>query len=131
MLTLSRISYSCLNTLGYSILVRWVYRVAANRYKFLSIMGSFLGIAGFILQFEGMRDLTWPTAVSQLVATLAMTFIRAIVRRRLGQALSTVSALERYELDCELEAYTPLASGALPTNSCRVITASCLLRRSS
>jgi hypothetical protein len=102
MLTSSRISHSRSNTLGYSILVRWIYRVAANRYEFLSIMGSFLGMAGFILQFEGMRDLTWPTAVSQLVATLAMAFIRAIVRRRLGQALSTVSALERHELDCEL-----------------------------
>jgi hypothetical protein len=102
MLTSSRISHSRPNTLGYSILVRWIYRVAANRYEFLSIMGSFLGMAGFILQFEGMRDLTWPTAVSQLVATLAMAFIRAIVRRRLGQALSTVSALERHELDCEL-----------------------------
>jgi hypothetical protein len=50
-----------------------------------------------------MRDLSWPTAVSQLVAILAMALVKALVRRRLGQPLSSVPALDCHELDCELQ----------------------------
>jgi hypothetical protein len=116
MLTSSRISHSRYNPLKYHILTKWICKVAANRYEFLSMFSSFLRMAGFILQFEGMRDLTWPTAVSQLVATLAMAFVRAIVRRRLGQPLSTIPASERHELDCELEACIPRTSEAFLIN---------------
>lgn len=46
-----------------------------------------------------MRGLSYPTAVTQLLAILVMAFIRALVRRRLGNLLSTIPASEGHELD--------------------------------
>jgi hypothetical protein len=79
----------------------WTSVVAASWLEFLSIAGAFLGIAGFIVQLEGLRNLTWPTTVAQILAVLVMAFIRAFVRRRLAEAVSYVPAWENHELDCE------------------------------
>ena len=81
------------------VLPEWVKKIAADRFEFLSIVGASFGVAGFILQFEGMRGLAWPTAVAQLVAILLMALVRAVVRRRLGTDLSTVPAKAEHELD--------------------------------
>jgi hypothetical protein len=65
----------------------------------LTLPAAFMGLSGFVLQFEGLRRLTWPTAVAQLLAILVMALLRAFVRRRLGERPSTIRAPEGYELD--------------------------------
>ncbi|KAI9642631.1 hypothetical protein NHQ30_009436 [Ciborinia camelliae] len=47
----------------------------------LCLFGTFSGIVGFILQFEGFRGISWACSIAQLVATLIMTVVRALVRR--------------------------------------------------
>ncbi|KAF2869583.1 hypothetical protein BDV95DRAFT_105006 [Massariosphaeria phaeospora] len=74
-------------------------QLAANRYELVTICGSFLSVVGFILQFEGLRGLTWPTAVAQIGSILVMALIRAFLRRHLGDRPSTLAAKEDYELD--------------------------------
>lgn len=65
----------------------------------LTIAGVFFGSAGFIAQFVGLRGLSWPCSISQLVATLIMALLRAGVRRRLGKIPLFCPAFSQYELD--------------------------------
>jgi hypothetical protein len=81
---------------------KWSVMIAEKRYEFLAVSASLLGLLGFIMQFEGLRGLNWPTAVSQLLAILAVALIRAIVRRRLGEGPSAIRAHAGHELDCML-----------------------------
>jgi hypothetical protein len=81
---------------------RWLHSIAANKFEFFTVCASILGLVGFILQFEGLRGLAWPTAVSQLLAIFLVALMRAIIRRRLGKEPSTVPAQEGYEADCKL-----------------------------
>lgn len=77
----------------------WMHRIATEKFELLAILAALFGMAGFILQFEGLRGLAWPTAVAQLVAILFMALVRAVVRRRLGTPLSTIPATAGHELD--------------------------------
>ncbi|KAF2728108.1 hypothetical protein EJ04DRAFT_592429 [Polyplosphaeria fusca] len=79
---------------------KWIEKIVANKYEFVTIWASLFGLIGFMLQFEGLRGLTWPTAVSQLLAIFVVALIRAIVRRRLGKSPSAVRAHGGHELDC-------------------------------
>jgi hypothetical protein len=74
-------------------------KFAANKYELVTVCATLLGLVGFILQFEGLRGLTWATAVAQLVSIIAMALIRAFIRRRLSERVSTVKVLEGPELD--------------------------------
>jgi hypothetical protein len=94
-LTSSRIRHDPWNA-SMPIKLKWV---AANKFELVTIIAALLGLAGFILQFEGLRGLAWPTAVTQLLAIFIMAFIRALIRRRLGEHLSTIPASEGHELD--------------------------------
>ena len=49
----------------------------------LTIVAVVISLAGFVLQFVGLRALTWHVTIAQLVATGAMTGLRAMVRRNL------------------------------------------------
>lgn len=82
-----------------SFIPNWLFQLAANKYELLTTCASLLGIVGFILQFEGLRSLAWPTAVAQLGAIFVMALIRALIRRRLGDPPAYFPALEGYELD--------------------------------
>lgn len=81
---------------------KWAGKIAEKRYEFLAVSASLLGLLGFMMQFEGLRGLNWPTAVSQLLAILAVALIRAIVRRHLGEGPSAIRAHAGHELDCML-----------------------------
>ncbi|KAF1829329.1 hypothetical protein BDW02DRAFT_510211 [Decorospora gaudefroyi] len=83
-------------------LPQWIRGFAANHYEFLTICASVLGLVGFILQFEGLRGLAWPTAVSQLGAILLVALLRAFIRRRLGKNPKAVKAIAGHELDCKV-----------------------------
>ncbi|KAF2114543.1 hypothetical protein BDV96DRAFT_577029 [Lophiotrema nucula] len=74
-------------------------RFATNLYELSTVGGAAIGIVGFILQFEGLRGLPWPTAVAQLFGIVLMALIRAFVRRRLGERCFTHTALDGYELE--------------------------------
>ena len=49
----------------------------------LTMVAVITSVAGFVLQFVGLRALTWQVTIAQLVATGAMTGLRAMVRRNL------------------------------------------------
>ena len=49
----------------------------------LTMVAVVISLAGFVLQFVGLRALTWQVTIAQLVATGAMTGLRAMVRRNL------------------------------------------------
>ncbi|KAG0135861.1 hypothetical protein HOY82DRAFT_628660 [Tuber indicum] len=51
----------------------------------LATAGSFVCIAGFVIQFVGIRALHWSASIAQLVATLIMTAARTWVRRKMSE----------------------------------------------
>jgi hypothetical protein len=62
-------------------------------------MGAISGGIGFVVQFMGLRGLSWPCSISQLGAILFMALARAIMRRRLARPPFFCPALPKYELD--------------------------------
>lgn len=52
----------------------------------LTTIGSVVTVIGFILQFVGLRSMTWSASISQLVATIIMVILRAYVRRGLSKS---------------------------------------------
>ena len=50
----------------------------------LTIVGSFISLAGFVTQFVGIRALHWSAPIAQLVVTLAMTAARTWIRRNMS-----------------------------------------------
>ncbi|KAJ4344391.1 uncharacterized protein N0V89_012131 [Didymosphaeria variabile] len=99
LLTSSRLDHEKWKELWGMIIPEWVTRFAGNQYEFLTICASVLGLVGFILQFEGLRGLAWPTAVAQLGAIFLAALLRAIIRRRLGESPVAISAFAGHELD--------------------------------
>ncbi|CAZ86102.1 unnamed protein product [Tuber melanosporum] len=51
----------------------------------LTIAGAFIGIAGFVVQFVGIRALHWSASIAQLVVTLTMTTVRTWIRRKMSK----------------------------------------------
>ena len=50
---------------------------------YLTVLAVTVSLAGFVLQFIGLRALSWHVTIAQLVATGAMTGLRAALRRNL------------------------------------------------
>lgn len=69
-------------------------------WKGLTVVGVIASGVGFIAQFFGLRGLTFPCSIAQLLAILVMALIRAGIRRRLGRVLAHFSLVPKYELDC-------------------------------
>ncbi|RPB06984.1 hypothetical protein P167DRAFT_496421, partial [Morchella conica CCBAS932] len=63
-------------------------RVRGSRKDFitsiLTTSGAVVSISGFVLQFVGLRSMTWYASISQLVATMIMIILRAYIRRGLS-----------------------------------------------
>lgn len=89
---------------------QWIFAIAADQLELFSIVGALLGITGFIVQLEGLRNLTWQTPAAQILAIFLMAFIRAAVRRRLAETVPFIPAWRSHELDCEQS--TPSKDGA-------------------
>ena len=51
----------------------------------LTMIGTFLTLADFICQNLGIRQLHWSAGVAQLVSTLLLVFLRALLRRHVGE----------------------------------------------
>ncbi|KAK3312638.1 hypothetical protein B0H66DRAFT_484763, partial [Apodospora peruviana] len=76
-----------------------VKKYTITTWEALTIIGVFAGALGFITQFVGLRGLSWPCSVSQLLAIFVMALVRALIRRRLGKSPLAYPALAKYELD--------------------------------
>jgi len=57
---------------------------AALSFQNLTIVGSFISLAGFVTQFVGIRALHWSASIAQLVVTLVMTVARTWIRRNMS-----------------------------------------------
>ncbi|KAF5868333.1 putative ankyrin repeat protein [Botrytis fragariae] len=65
----------------------------------LCVLGTFTGITGFVLQFEGFRGISWACSIAQLVAIMIMTVVRAIIRRGMLDRPIAQMIPEKYEID--------------------------------
>ena len=69
------------------------------RTEFHTILGVALGLAGFVLQFQGLRSMNWSASIAQLVCMALMTTCRAWIRRKLIALPISRKALENHEMD--------------------------------
>lgn len=65
----------------------------------LTTTGCVIALAGFVLQFMGLRGMSWVASVVQLGAMGVMTILRAWVRRGLAEAPGSVPLTPNFELD--------------------------------
>jgi hypothetical protein len=71
---------SNINTAQKDVTLEWKSKILATR----TMIGTFLTLAGFICQNLGIRQLHWSAGVAQLVSTLLLVFLRALLRRAVG-----------------------------------------------
>ena len=64
-----------------------------------TILGTILGLLGFVIQFIGLRGMHWSASVVQLAAVLFMTLLRTVVRRGFTTPVDTQGLISGYELD--------------------------------
>jgi ankyrin repeat protein len=64
-----------------------------------TVIGAFLGICGFTVQFIGLRTMHWSASVAQLGAVVVMTILRAWVRRDLADPPKAQPLCPGHELD--------------------------------
>ncbi|KAH7311891.1 hypothetical protein BKA65DRAFT_157187 [Rhexocercosporidium sp. MPI-PUGE-AT-0058] len=67
-------------------------------YNVVAAVGSSFAIAGFIVQFVGLRALHWSATIMQLGATVFMTAVRSYVRRGLAHDIQWEAIPEGEEL---------------------------------
>jgi len=72
---------------------------AALSFQNLTIVGSFISLAGFVTQFVGIRALHWSASITQLVVTLAMTAVRTWIRRNMSARPGAKILPTDYEID--------------------------------
>ena len=65
----------------------------------LPFSGSLFGLIGFFVQFQGLRGLSWPSSVAQLIAIILMAVLRASIRYSLSQLPKHYSATENFEIE--------------------------------
>lgn len=75
------------------------YHWSNETWGYFTVGAAIAAGVGFIMQFMGLRGLTYPCSIAQLVATILMAFVRATIRRRLGRELSYCPAFARFEID--------------------------------
>ena len=72
---------------------------SALSFQNLTIVGSFMSLAGFVTQFFGIRGLHWSASIAQLVVTLAMAVVRTWIRRNMSARLGAKTLPTDYEID--------------------------------
>lgn len=75
-----------------------VSRLNNRNFNTMAAIGTALSIAGFIVQFVGLRALHWSSTIMQLVATLVLTAAIAWVRRGLAKDPIAVKIPAGHEL---------------------------------
>lgn len=69
------------------------------RLRYWVALCTLVSVAGFVVQFVGLRGMHWSASIAQLVATAILTFLRSFVRRHMLQQPIASPAIEDYELD--------------------------------
>ncbi|KAF8540640.1 hypothetical protein BDD12DRAFT_734126, partial [Trichophaea hybrida] len=77
----------------------WVETVASNRTEAFTLLGVFFGLSGFILQFPGLRGMTWSASIARLVCIFLMTIWRAWIRRGMIANPVHMKLREHHEMD--------------------------------
>jgi ankyrin repeat protein len=67
--------------------------------KIKSVIGTIVSLCGFFVQFIGLRVMHWSASIAQLGATLVMTILRSIVRRKLAIHPEGLRLLAGFELE--------------------------------
>lgn len=62
-------------------------------WKLITVCASATAGVGFTAQFMGLRGLTYPCSIAQILAIIVMTLLRASIRRRLGREPANCEAL--------------------------------------
>lgn len=65
----------------------------------LALSGAVFGLLGFFLQFQGLRGLSWPSLVAQLIAIILMAAIRASVRYSVSRHPEQYIVAETFEME--------------------------------
>lgn len=78
--------------------------------RFITVIGSFISLMGFISQFIGMRGLNWTASIVQLGITIVVTILRVIVRRGLAKAPNRTVLKSKFELDWFVLSFGNLAA---------------------
>jgi hypothetical protein len=73
--------------------------IASDPTQALTLLGVFLGLSGFVLQFQGLRGMNWSASIAQLVCTFLMTLWRAWVRRSMVAMPIAHQVSKQHELD--------------------------------
>lgn len=68
-------------------------------WELLTVGAAATAGVGFTSQFMGLRGLTYPTSIAQILAIITMTLLRAYIRRRMGREPSHCKTITDYELD--------------------------------
>ncbi|RYP60658.1 hypothetical protein DL769_008034 [Monosporascus sp. CRB-8-3] len=84
---------------NYDQIVFRIRCILEDRLKFPTFLGVVLGLAGYILQFLGLRALNWSASISQLICMFLMTLWRVWVRRGLIAKPAAQRVLEEHEMD--------------------------------
>ncbi|KAK3998342.1 hypothetical protein QBC44DRAFT_3075 [Cladorrhinum sp. PSN332] len=64
-----------------------------------TVTGSTVAMAGFVLQFCGLRSMHWSASIAQLIATALMILIRILIYRRITMMPEAEELHEGHELD--------------------------------
>lgn len=67
--------------------------------NFVTIVGIFLSLAGYVVQFVGIRQMHWLAGILQLILSVTMTAIRSWVRRDLSRQPDTQKLHDGHEMD--------------------------------
>lgn len=73
--------------------------IGTFRSSILPFSGSIFGLVGFFVQFQGLRGLSWPSSVAQLVAIILMAVLRAYIRNSLSHLPEYYSATKNFEME--------------------------------
>jgi hypothetical protein len=68
-------------------------------HEITTVFATLISLSGFVVQFVGLRSMHWSATVAQLGVTIAMTILRAIVRRDLVTTPTARKLSPSIELD--------------------------------
>jgi len=87
------------NESHFSDFLTYAENISSNPMETLTLLGVFLGLSGFLLQFQGLRGMNWSASISQLVCIFFMTIWRAWIRRGLIVNPVPKKLREHHEMD--------------------------------
>ncbi|RPA80761.1 hypothetical protein BJ508DRAFT_327091 [Ascobolus immersus RN42] len=96
--------------------IRQSYRKEPNLYtnkalRVFTVVGTALGVFGFIFQFIGLRALHWSVSIVQLVSIVIMAGVRALIRRGISENPLAFKLPKDFELEWLTSVLAPCGQG--------------------